>query len=100
MEIRAAIEGLRALGSPSKVRLYSDSAYLINCMTQGWHLNWQQNGWRTSGKKPVKNVDLWTELLPVAEPHEVEWIKVEGHAGVGANERCHRLVQLAIDGVL
>jgi ribonuclease HI len=99
MELRAAIEGLRSLASPSRVRIYSHSAYLINPFKERWLNGWDKNGWRTAGKKPVKNVDLWKELLEVASPHKVEWIKVEGHAGVGANERCHRLVQLAIDKI-
>ncbi len=63
MELRAAIEALRALEKPSKVRLFSDSAYLINCMNEGWYLNWERNGWKNSTKKPVENRELWRELL-------------------------------------
>ena len=100
MEIRSAIEGLRSLNTPRRVRIYSDSAYLINSVKEGWLDGWQKNGWKTAKKKPVKNTDLWRELLEVIRPHEVEWIKVEGHAGIGANERCHHLVQLAIDSIL
>jgi ribonuclease HI len=96
MEIRAAIEGLKRLEEHRRVLVYSDSAYLVNCMNDGWYLNWQKNGWRTSAKKPVKNSDLWRELLEVARQHEVEWVKVEGHAGNAWNERAHALVQLAI----
>lgn len=76
--------------------VYSDSAYLVNCMNDGWYLNWQKNGWRKSAKKPVKNSDLWRGLLEVSRRHEVEWIKVECHAGNAGNERAHALVQLAI----
>jgi ribonuclease HI len=100
MEIRAAIEGLRSLRRPSRVRIYSDSAYLINPFRERWLDGWQRNGWRKANKKPVMNADLWKELLQVVSPHEVEWIKVEGHAGIGANERCHQLVQFAIDSRL
>jgi ribonuclease HI len=96
MELRAAIEALRALREPSKVRLFSDSAYLINCMNEAWYLNWERNGWKNAKKKPVENADLWRELLELARCHDVTWIKIDGHAGVGANERCHALVQLAI----
>jgi ribonuclease HI len=96
MELRAAIEALRALEEPSKVRLYSDSAYLIDAFNMGWLSNWEHNGWKTSAKKTVKNADLWWELLELARRHDVRWIKIEGHAGVGANERCQALVQLAI----
>jgi ribonuclease HI len=63
MELRAAIEALRAFEKPSKVRLFSDSAYLINCMNEGWYLNWERNGWKNSTKKPVENRELWRELL-------------------------------------
>ena len=96
MELRAAIEALRHLEKPRQVRLYSDSEYLLNPLMKGWLARWETNGWRKADKKPVLNADLWRELLEAARPHEVEWIKVEGHAGIGANERCHDLVQLAI----
>jgi ribonuclease HI len=96
MELRAAIEGLRHLEEPSRVRIYSDSEYLINPVKKGWLAKWEKNGWRKADKKPVQNTDLWRELLEAMSPHEVEWIKVRGHAGIGANERCHSLVQLAI----
>jgi ribonuclease HI len=96
MELRAAIEALRTLDKPSKVRLFSDSAYLINCMNEAWYLKWERNGWKTSKKKPVENRELWRELLDLAGRHDVKWIKIDGHAGIAANERCHALVQLAI----
>jgi ribonuclease HI len=96
MEIRAAIEGLKRLEEPRRVLVYSDSAYLVNCMNDGWYLNWQKNGWRNSARKPVKNSDLWRELLETSRRHEVEWIKVEGHAGNAWNERAHALSQLTI----
>ena len=96
MELRAAIEGLKQLETPSKVRTFSDSAYLINCMNDGWYLKWERNGWTSSRKKPVENAGLWRELLDLARRHEVKWIKIAGHASVAANERCHALVQMAI----
>lgn len=97
MEIKAVVEALRALRGSSVVKIHSDSAYVLNCMNQRWYLNWERNGWKTSGKKPVKNADLWRELLDAARAREVDWVKVEGHAGVPGNELCHRLVQLAIN---
>lgn len=72
------------------------TAYIINCMNEGWYLKWERNGWKNSKKKPVENANLWRELLEVAARHEVRWIKIDGHAGIAANERCHALVQLAI----
>jgi ribonuclease HI len=94
MELRAAIEGLGFLEQPSQVRLYSDSAYLINGMNQRWYLKWEQNGWKTANKKPVKNDDLWKELVELSRFHTVTWMKVRGHAGIPANERCDALVRL------
>jgi ribonuclease HI len=97
MELRAAVEGLRYLKEPSRVRLYSDSAYLLNGMNEGWLINWERNGWKTAKKRPVKNADLWRELLEHSRFHDVEWIKVKGHAGNPGNERCDALVKLAMD---
>jgi ribonuclease HI len=80
MELTAALEGLKALDEPARVRLHSDSAYLTRAFNQGWLTNWQKNGWKTSSKKPVKNKDLWQALLDEDERHEVTWIWVKGHA--------------------
>jgi ribonuclease HI len=80
MELRAAIEGLRALNAPSTVKLHTDSAYVSRAFNDGWIDNWQKNGWKTSSKKPVENQELWQELLEQNERHDVEWIWVKGHA--------------------
>lgn len=96
MEILAAIEGLRALKAPCRVLLHSDSAYLVNAFRQNWLANWQRNGWINSKKDPVENQDLWQELLRVARPHQVEWIKVKGHADNPYNNRCDELARAAI----
>ena len=103
MELRAAIEGLRALNRPTRVRVVTDSEYLKKAFTAGWLASWQANGWRTAGKKPVKNEDLWRELLALEEKHEVSWEWVRGHAGHAENERCDELavqarLRLAEDG--
>lgn len=100
MELKAAIEGIRSAEHADKIKLYSDSAYLINGMNQQWYLNWEKNGWKTAKKKPVKNSDLWRELLDLTKHHDVEWNKVEGHSVVAANERCHSLVQQAVQNKL
>jgi ribonuclease HI len=62
-----------------------------NAFTNGWLVRWERNGWMTSGKEPVKNRELWQELLEEVSRHEVEWVKVAGHAGVELNERVDRL---------
>ncbi|PSQ67984.1 MAG: ribonuclease HI, partial [Bacteroidetes bacterium QH_2_67_10] len=77
---------------PARVELHTDSRYLANAFNQGWLENWQENGWKTASKKPVKNKDLWQKLLAAAEAHEVEWIWVEGHAGDPLNERVDDMV--------
>lgn len=96
MEITAAIEALRALKAPCRVKLYSDSAYLVNAFRQRWLENWQRNGWMNARKQPVENQDLWQELLRVMGPHQVEWLKVKGHADNPHNNRCDELARGAI----
>lgn len=86
MELRAAIEALNALKRPCRVKLSIDSTYVKDGITK-WIFNWQKNGWRTAAKKPVKNADLWQELLDAVERHEIEWHWVKGHAGDADNER-------------
>ena len=95
MELTAAIEALRALKSASAVDFYTDSQYLRGGVT-GWIANWKRNGWRTSDRKPVKNVDLWQELDTLRAGHEIKWHWVKGHAGTDGNERAD---QLANDGM-
>jgi ribonuclease HI len=91
MELRSVVEGLRALSRPCRVRLHLDSSYVKNALTNGWLVRWQRNGWMTSGKQPVKNRDLWLELMEEVSRHTVEWVKVAGHAGVELNERVDSL---------
>jgi ribonuclease HI len=92
MELMAAIAGLEALTRPCRVRLYSDSQYLRNGITQ-WIQSWKRRGWRTADKKPVKNVDLWQRLEAASARHEVDWIWVRGHAGHPENERADALAR-------
>ncbi len=97
MEIFAAIAGLRALKQRCTVSLYSDSAYLVNAIEQGWLGNWKRNGWTGSNNKPVKNRDLWEELDSLMSYHEVTFIKVKGHADNELNNRCDALARAAIE---
>ena len=91
MELTAVIEALKKLKKPCMVKLYSDSAYVVNALTLGWLENWKNNGWRGSDKKPVKNIELWEELDKLLEVHDVEFIKVKGHADNEFNNRCDTL---------
>jgi ribonuclease HI len=98
MELMAAIIGLEALKTPSQVRLYSDSSYLVRAMTKGWVKRWQANDWwRTKSERAV-NVDLWERLLELCGLHEVKFIWVQGHAGNPNNERCDQLAVAALRG--
>jgi ribonuclease HI len=91
MELTAAIEALRALKRPCRVRLTTDSNYLRQAFTDGWLKKWRRNGWRTSAKKAVLNEDLWRELIELNEKHKIEWRWVRGHANNPLNEECDRL---------
>ena len=95
MELRAAVEGLKALTRPCHVKLHSDSAYLVNCFKQRWYDNWIRNGWMTKARTPVGNRDLWEELIRLNELHDVAWIKVAGHSGDPLNERADVLARQA-----
>jgi len=96
MELTAVIEGLKLLKFPCKVKLYSDSAYVVNAFNQKWIYGWLKNGWKNSSKDPVKNKELWQELYELTKVHEVEFIKVKGHADNEYNNRCDELARNAI----
>lgn len=91
MELMAVIVGLEALKKPCSVTLYSDSKYVVDAFNNHWIDNWVKKGWKTAGKSPVKNVDLWKRLLEAKKSHEVQFIWVKGHAGHEYNERCDSL---------
>jgi ribonuclease HI len=91
MELKAVIEALKALKRPCKVNLYSDSSYVVNAFKEGWLEKWQKNNWLKSDKTPVENQDLWKELLEISKNHQVNWIKVKGHADNEYNNLCDRL---------
>ena len=93
MEIKALIEGLRALEQPAKVRVVTDSRYLHDALEKGWLRRWQANGWRTASKTPVKNRDLWEELLQLLGRHRVSMTWTRAHQGHKQNERCDQLAK-------
>lgn len=99
MEVTAVIEALKCLKVESDVQVYSDSAYTVNAFNQGWIYNWMKNGWRTSGKEPVKNKELWQELYALTKKHKVEFIKVKGHADNEFNNRCDEMAREAINNL-
>ena len=97
MELTAVIRALESLKRRCKVRLYTDSQYVQKGISS-WIHDWKRRAWRTAGKKPVKNVDLWQQLDALASEHEIEWHWVKGHAGHPENERADALANRAIGG--
>ncbi len=98
MEMMAVIEALKALKKRSNVKLYTDSKYVMQGITE-WMDGWKAKGWKTASKKPVKNKDLWLELDDGVQQHNVEFIWVKGHAGHPENERADELARSGIPQV-
>ena len=96
MELMAAIIGLEQLKEPCQARLYSDSQYLVQAMTQGWAQRWKGKGWKRSKREKAMNPDLWDRLLTLCEQHQVEFVWLRGHAGDPENERCDQLSYAAL----
>lgn len=92
MELLAAITALETLERPSTITIVTDSAYVKNGVT-GWIYGWKRNGWKTSNKKPVKNIELWQRLDLAQERHTVTWQWVKGHAGHPENEQADELAR-------
>ncbi|MGA9027303.1 MAG: ribonuclease HI [Steroidobacteraceae bacterium] len=99
MELMAAIAGLGELKRRCKVRLHTDSKYVLQGITE-WLPGWKARGWRTAARQPVKNQDLWERLDAAAAAQEVSWKWVKGHAGDAGNEHVDSLANLAIDRLL
>ena len=97
MELRAVIEGMRALKRRVPVTIYTDSIYVMKGITE-WIEGWKRKGWKTAARKPVKNEDLWRELDAALNGHDVEWRWVKGHAGNAGNEAADALARAGIPG--
>lgn len=95
MEIYAIIVALKALKQPARVTLYTDSQYVVNAVNKGWIKRWRAKGWMRNKKERALNVDLWNQLLPLLDSHEVEIVWLRGHTGNPDNERCDRLAKQA-----
>jgi ribonuclease HI len=91
MELTAIIESLRVLRGACIANVYTDSAYVANAFNQGWVDRWLAGGWKTASKKPVKNRDLWEQLLALMRTHDVRFRKVKGHTDDALNNRVDRL---------
>ncbi|MDD2624552.1 MAG: ribonuclease HI, partial [Candidatus Riflebacteria bacterium] len=91
MELLGVISALEALKEPCDVEICTDSKYVVDAFEKKWLESWKVNGWKTAGKKPVKNRELWERLLKQASIHNLSWKWIRGHAGHTENERCDRI---------
>ena len=96
MEMTAAIHALKTLIEPCRVSLHTDSKYVLDGITK-WVHGWVRNGWKNASKQPVRNADLWHDLIEAAARHQIEWIWVKGHNGHAENERADRLASAAAE---
>ncbi len=96
MELAAAIQALKILIEPCHIKLHTDSKYVLDGITK-WIHGWQRNGWKNASKQPVRNADLWRDLIDATARHQVEWIWVKGHNGHPENERADRLASDAAE---
>lgn len=90
MEMTAVIRALKALIEPCEVTIHTDSRYVIDGITK-WVHGWKRNGWVNASKQPVRNADLWHDLIEAAQPHQIQWQWVKGHNGHVENERVDKL---------
>lgn len=95
MELTAAIRALESLNRPCRVKLFTDSTYVKNGVTE-WMKNWKSNGWQTKNRKPVKNQELWQQLDLLSAKHQVEWAWVKAHVGIEGNEKADYLANMGI----
>jgi len=91
MELTGVLAGLMALKAPCAVIVTTDSKYVADSIGKGWVYGWKKKGWIKADKKPALNVDLWEQILPLLQKHQVTIVWVKGHAGHPENERCDRL---------
>lgn len=100
MELTACIEGLKALKREDiEIEILSDSSYIVNCINKEWYKKWEENGWLTSKKQKVENIDLWKALLKLVREKNVLFRKVKGHSGISLNERADELAKLGAEKV-
>jgi ribonuclease HI len=95
MEMTAVIEALQELKRPCRVKVVTDSNYVVKGMTE-WMPGWIRRDWVNSQKKPVLNRDLWEKLLKLSRIHRIEWVWIKGHDGHRENERCDLLARMAM----
>jgi len=97
MELMAVIAALEAMKEPVRALVHSDSAYVVNAFREGWLDGWVRRGWTKADRRPVLNRDLWERLLALTKKHEVEFVKVKGHADDAMNNRVDELAVAAMN---
>jgi ribonuclease HI len=96
MELTAVIQALRLLKRPCRVKIVTDSNYVVKGMTE-WMPGWLKRNWMNSQKKPVSNQDLWQRLRELSQRHQIQWQWIKGHGGHPENERCDQLARKAAE---
>lgn len=99
MELTAIIEGLKLLKEKCYITIVTDSSYVVDSINKHWIDSWIRKGWKKADGKPVKNIELWKELLRLLEGHNVTFTWIKGHNGHEFNERCDKLANLAMDSL-
>ena len=98
MELKAVIAGLKLIEHPSVIKVYSDSAYVVNCFKDKWYKSWEKNNWKNSKNEEVANKQLWMLLLKLVRFHkDVEFFKVKGHSTDIINNKCDQLAGDIVD---
>lgn len=100
MELTAVIKALQMLKEPCKIKIHSDSAYIVDAFDKGWIESWRQNGWKRAKNEELKNRELWQLLYILVKKHEVEFVKVKGHSDDELNNRCDEILNIAMDNAL
>ncbi len=95
MELLAPIKAIQKFKKKSEISIFTDSTYVRDGITI-WIKQWEQNGWKTASKKPVKNKELWKKLKNLSSKHSIKWIWVKGHAQDKYNNLVDELAQGAI----
>ncbi|MEG2348243.1 MAG: ribonuclease HI [Clostridia bacterium] len=91
MEMMGVLKALESLKEPCHVTLYSDSAYVVNSISNGWVYSWKKNNWIKSDKSKAKNIEIWEEILKELDKHQVTFVKVKGHSDNKYNNKCDEL---------
>ena len=100
MELTAVIKALQMLKEPCKIKIHSDSAYIVDAFDKGWIESWRQNDWKRAKNEELKNRELWQLLYILVKKHEVEFVKVKGHSDNELNNRCDEILNTAMDNAL